>query len=412
VGIGRTAFKIWCTASIVWIIAVGVLVNAGGFFPAHYQTDFSLRADLEPWKREWTVSDPLHKPLYEIIRSPSAENLPVKFQLSGYQGAIWNQHIHARMLPSFTFPSGETLDLPADLIDADRDYIKKAFWDQRWKQTLRPFARAAVYGPLGVLALLWIASLLRTKISGKEPAPEAPRLPYSPNMERLRRITLYASGVEILLWIVLGVLNQREDPQALWNAVSVMFIIMLPSLAAFVMSLMRRCPRTAAMLAARRGCCRNSSHASCRNPGSRRWGEGRRLFFVDRPAPAGQIIGIEALRQFVSLLQRHVEISHDDLSLDPPAQEIGPEKLAERRRVLGVAADAAQLAGKAAERIVLQVGDGFRDVVIMAADAVGVVGMHPGMVVEHRPERVAIELLQIGDDFHEHVVHVLFVQRQ
>jgi hypothetical protein len=253
VGIGRTTFKIWCTASIVWIIAIGILVNAGGFFPAHYQTDFLLRADLEPWRQgEWTTSDPLHKSLYEIIHSPSAENLPVKFQLRFYQGAIWNQHIHARELPRFTFPSGETLDLPADLTDADRDYIKKAFWDQRWKrwkQTLRPFARAAVYGPLGVLALLWITSLLRTKISGKGPVPEAPRLPYSPNMERLRRITLYASGVEILLWIVLGVLNQREEPQTLWNAVSVMFIIMLPSLAAFVMSLMRRGPRTAAVLA-------------------------------------------------------------------------------------------------------------------------------------------------------------------
>jgi hypothetical protein len=68
VGIGRTHFKIWLTASIVWIIAVCVVVNAGGFFPAYYQTEFSLRADVRPWQSEWKTSDPLHKPLYEIIR--------------------------------------------------------------------------------------------------------------------------------------------------------------------------------------------------------------------------------------------------------------------------------------------------------------------------------------------------------
>jgi hypothetical protein len=253
VGIGRTAFKVWLASSIVWIVAIGIMVYAGGLFPAGYQTDFPLRADLEPWKREWKTSDPLHKPLYEIIRSPSAEHLPLKFQSRFYQGAIWNQHIHARALPSFSFPSGETLDLPAELTDADRDYIRKAFWDQRWprwKETLGSFAQAAILLPLAAFAILWIVRLLRVKISGKAPEPEAPRLPYSPARERLRNLTLAVSGVEILFWIVLGVLNELQEPQPLLNALSVMFLIMLPSLAAFLMSLMRRGPLTAAFLAA------------------------------------------------------------------------------------------------------------------------------------------------------------------
>ncbi len=253
-GIGRTAFKAWLASSIVWIVAIGIMVYAGGIFPTGYQTDFPLRADLEPWKRgEWATDDPLRKPLYEIIRSPAAEHLPLKFQLRFYQGAIWNQHIHARALPSFSFPSGETLDLPAELTDADRDYIQKAFWDQRWprwKETLEPYVQAAIILPLAAFVILWVIRFLRVKIFGKEPEPEAPRLPYSPAMERLRNITLIVSGVEILLWLVLGVLNEIEDPQTLADAVSVMFVIMLPSLAAFLMSLLRRGPLTAAVLAA------------------------------------------------------------------------------------------------------------------------------------------------------------------
>jgi hypothetical protein len=253
VGIGRTTFKVWLASSIVWIVAIGIMVYVGGIFSTGYQTDFPLRADLEPWQSGWKTSDPLRKPLYEIIRSPSAEHLPLKFQSRFYQGAIWNQHIHSRELPSFNFPSGETLDLPADLTEADRDYIRKAFWDQRWprwKETLGPYAQAAILLPLAAFVILWVVRFLRVKISGKEPAPEAPRLPYSPAMERLRNITLAASGIEILLWLVLGALNQMEDPQTLVDALSVMFVIMLPSLAAFLMSLLRRGPLTAAVLAA------------------------------------------------------------------------------------------------------------------------------------------------------------------
>ena len=253
-GIRRTTFKVWLASSIVWIIAIGIMVNAGGFFPAHYQADFPLRAELEPWQPEWKTSDPLlRKPLYEIIRSPAAEKRPLTFRYRGYQGQVWNQHINARMLPEFTFPSGETLDLPAELTDADRDYVKKAFWDQRWsrwKEELGPYARTAILVPLAALVILGVARLVRTTVTGKAPAPEAPRLPYSPAMERLRNITLAVSGAEILLWLVIGALNQMQDLQTLADAASVMFVIMLPSLAAFAMSLLRRGPLTAAVLAA------------------------------------------------------------------------------------------------------------------------------------------------------------------
>ena len=252
-GVGRKAFKVWLTVSICWVIAVGLAVYAGAIFPGHYQAEFPLRSDLEPWQPDWRIDDPLRRPLYEIIRSPSAEKLPLTFQWRGYGwGAKWNQHIHAREMPSYRFPGGETLDLPAELTDADRDYVQRVFWDQRWqrwRETLGPFARTAIFLPLGVLVILWLAQRIRIASTGKVPEPEAPRLPYTPAMERLRKLTLVVSGVEILCWIAIGVLNQREDPQSLADAVSVMLVAMLPSMAAFVMSLLHRGPITAAVLA-------------------------------------------------------------------------------------------------------------------------------------------------------------------
>jgi len=44
-------------------------------------------------------------------------------------------------------------------------------------------------------------------------------------------------------------LNYREEPQPLTDVASIMFVAMLPVLAAFVMSLFRRGPLTAAVLA-------------------------------------------------------------------------------------------------------------------------------------------------------------------
>ena len=60
---------------------------------------------------------------------------------------------------------------------------------------------------------------------------------------------------------------------------------------------------------------------------------------------------------------RALEIPLHRLLLEPAPQEIGPQELAERHRLLGVAAKAAQLAGEAAVGVVAQVGDRVRDVV-------------------------------------------------
>jgi hypothetical protein len=245
VGIGRRAFKIWLTTSIVWVIAIGTMIYAGGIFPAVYEASFPLRTDLEPWQNEWRMDGPLRHPLYEIIRSPAAEKLPLTFQWRGYSRGPWNGHINTRNLPRFSFRGGETLDLPAELTDADREYVKQAFWGE----TLGPFARSAIFVPLGFFVVLWLARRLKIWRSGQELEPEAPRLPYSPAMERLRNITLAVSVIEILLWLVMAALNNREEPQAFVDIISFMFVVMLPTNAAFIMSLLRRGPLTAAALA-------------------------------------------------------------------------------------------------------------------------------------------------------------------
>ncbi len=250
--ISHRALKVWTTTSILWIIAIATMVYAGALFPAGYQVNFPLRTDLEPWNEGWSMYGPLRHPLYEIIRSPAAEKLSLTFTWRGYSNAPWNGHIHSRDLPRFVFPSGETLDLPAELTDADREYVKQAFWSGRWKRwrdTLGPFVRAAVFVPLGLLGLLWLAQRVKLGRSGKEMQPEAPRLPYSPALERLRSITLGISGVEILLWLIIAALNNRDEPQSIGDLISIMFIAMLPTNAAFIMSLLRRGPLTAAALA-------------------------------------------------------------------------------------------------------------------------------------------------------------------
>jgi hypothetical protein len=255
VGISRAAFKTWLTCTILWWIAIGILINAGGFFPARYQTNFPLRPNLPAWQKEagWQVDDPLRKPLYEIIRSPSAEKLPVEFVYLGYQGPIWNQHIHSRKTQRFEFASGETLDLPNGLIEADTAYLKQVFWDQRWtrwRDIFTPYVKTAIFVPLAVLAAIWGWRRLRIKMTGKQPEPEAPRLPLSPQKERLRNVTLIASAIELALWLVIGVVNEMKDPLPFSSALYVMFPVLLPSIAAFLMSAFRRGPIAAALLAA------------------------------------------------------------------------------------------------------------------------------------------------------------------
>jgi hypothetical protein len=113
-------------------------------FGGQWQAVYPLRADLEPWKPEWRRNDP-KKPLYDVIRSPSAEKLPVAFEYRGYQGHPWNQYLNQQPRVLFTFPDASELTLNRALTEADKKYLHDALRDQRWSRweaSLKPLAGA------------------------------------------------------------------------------------------------------------------------------------------------------------------------------------------------------------------------------------------------------------------------------
>src|SRR5262249_4239619 len=105
-----------------------------------------------------------------------------------------------------------------------------------------------------------------------------------------------------------------------------------------------------------------------------------------RATPARQIFRLFASRQAQRPLRRGGKIPFDRLPFDLAAEKIRPQKLTERGGVLGKTARSPKLAGQAAERIVLQLHDGLRDVGKISATALRVEGVNQALVIEHGPK--------------------------
>src|ERR1700674_4319801 len=118
-----------------------------------------------------------------------------------------------------------------------------------------------------------------------------------------------------------------------------------------------------------------------------------------------------ALGQGERLLHRFCEILLDRLALDPAAQEIGPEKFAERRRLLGKAAGAPQLPREAAERIIEEIAHRLRYGAEGAALPVLVVRMHPAAMVKNDPKSVGLERLEIRHHRDQHIL-LAFIEKR
>src|SRR5262249_18215136 len=117
-----------------------------------------------------------------------------------------------------------------------------------------------------------------------------------------------------------------------------------------------------------------------------------------------------ALCELERLLHRLCKIVFDDLARQLASQKICPQEFAERRRVLGKAAGAAQFAGKAAERIVLEVLDRFRKIIEMPPLALGIVGIDPALVVHHAPKGVLLDHSEVADHGHQNVLDAFVMQ--
>lgn len=158
--LGRWLFMLWLAASALWLALVALYLSAGGWVPGKFEVVYPLRDDVgEAPPVIYRIDAPSPRPLYEIIRSPAAEKLPMVFQWRGTQGDTkWNTILNVGQWEPREFPDGARLWLQPALSDTDKTYIAEAFWAERWSRwykLLRPFAGEALLPPLVFLLLLW-----------------------------------------------------------------------------------------------------------------------------------------------------------------------------------------------------------------------------------------------------------------
>jgi hypothetical protein len=165
VGVRRGLIWALLSLSLAWVVLIAVLAYGWPALGGRYEVGYKLRDNLPAWEKEWKFSEPLKRPLYEIIHSPSDEKLPVTFVSFREYHRLppWTNHVnaHNRRL-EYEYPDGSTLLLPADLTENDRKYLMEEFWNQRWGRwmvRLKPWFGAAATIPLilfCVLIPIWV----------------------------------------------------------------------------------------------------------------------------------------------------------------------------------------------------------------------------------------------------------------
>ena len=159
-GIGRKLLVLWIVASLGWLGLVYFYLRAGGWFPGKWEVLYALRADAgeAPPPASYRLETPLPRPLYEIIRSPAAEKLPVIFQPRGIQGlSAWDNRLNIGQWVPREFPDGSQLWLQPALSEADKRYIAEEFWRQRWsrwRMLLEPWLSSALVPPLALFLVM------------------------------------------------------------------------------------------------------------------------------------------------------------------------------------------------------------------------------------------------------------------
>jgi len=144
--VGRGLFRGWIFLTVLWLIGAGTLAY------------FIIGDEVSRWK--WSYVQQIRtntllqeidwsRPYYEIMRSPSAENLAVTFRELQYQYTQeWNQSVKDGKLKIVKMPDDSSLYLSTLLTEQDQQYVAKAFWDQRW---WRYFSFIKFWGPMLVV---------------------------------------------------------------------------------------------------------------------------------------------------------------------------------------------------------------------------------------------------------------------
>jgi hypothetical protein len=171
-GLGRKLFLVWLIASAIWLGLVYFYLTTGGWWPGKWEVFYTLRDGIgEPPDTPYGLNTPLPRPLYEIIRSPSQERLPVTFQPRGWQSrSQWDYRLNIGQWEPREFPDGSKLWLQPALTDDDKNYIAGVFCAERWSRwdmLLRPWLPAALIPPLGLLLALWAIRALVVIVKDK-----------------------------------------------------------------------------------------------------------------------------------------------------------------------------------------------------------------------------------------------------
>jgi hypothetical protein len=128
--VGRGLFRAWILVTVLWCIVIAALAyNVVHEKISHWKWQYVGQMRMEPWKADWT------RPYYENHRSPSVEKLAVDFDELGYEFVdSWNKRLNEGTLTIKRFSDGSLLYLDTDLTEADQEYLRRAFWDQRWRR--------------------------------------------------------------------------------------------------------------------------------------------------------------------------------------------------------------------------------------------------------------------------------------
>ena len=157
----RGLLPAWILFSLIWLIYIGVLAYhdvPAEIASTKYSYVYQLRSGIEPDNTDWS------RPLYEIVRSPSAENLDSEFDFVGpeYLSDLDKDAQEGKM-NVIEFPDHSKLYLSSALTEPDQTYLSRQFWDQRSARLIKilePGLTVAVIPPtffflLG-LGTLWV----------------------------------------------------------------------------------------------------------------------------------------------------------------------------------------------------------------------------------------------------------------
>jgi hypothetical protein len=140
--IGRGLFRAWLLVSILWIIGAGLTaytIVAPATLHGRFQPTLIMKKETTA---EQVNKIDFGKPFYDFGVSPTQLNSTIEFSIDQINPTGLSQYIDVE------FPDGSRLDIPAGYSEADKNYISKQFWDQRWSRW------AGTVGPIAVWAFV------------------------------------------------------------------------------------------------------------------------------------------------------------------------------------------------------------------------------------------------------------------